>query len=129
MAGPHQFEMKLATQGWGASWGSDTDIRSLFPAQTWITPDRRGHAPQYGSAQFAPADRRNRLLHILGGTGDTPAWAAPSGSGIRLHQARPACNPKPFTLAYCPWRHGRRARLRQARTCHAWVGVGMEPGV
>ncbi|KAK9835159.1 hypothetical protein WJX81_002169 [Elliptochloris bilobata] len=54
--------------------------------QTWITPDRRGHAPQYGSAQFAPGDRRNRLLHILGGTGAAPAWAVSSGSGIHLQQ-------------------------------------------
>ncbi|KAI8474055.1 MAG: RmlC-like cupin [Monoraphidium minutum] len=56
--------------------------------QTWITPDRRGHAPQYGSRTFSKADRHNRLLLILGGTAPPPAWpalAAPPG-GATLHQ-------------------------------------------
>ncbi|GFR44307.1 hypothetical protein Agub_g5519 [Astrephomene gubernaculifera] len=42
--------------------------------QVWISPDRRGHKPQYGSRRFEPAQRHNRLLQLLGGTGPTPAW-------------------------------------------------------
>ena len=107
------------------------NIKLFCPAQTWITPDRRGHAPQYGSAQFAPADRRNRLLHILGGTGAPPAWAAPSGSGIRLHQARLLCYPEPlpYTTALAARAPTWAAscccgtRLHQAHICHSgWVG-------
>lgn len=43
--------------------------------QVWLTPDARGHKPQYGSTTFSLADRHNKLLHLLGGTGalhDTP---------------------------------------------------------
>lgn len=55
--------------------------------QIWMTPDRRGHKPQYGSSQYSKADRHNKLLHILGGTGTMPAWeTATTGSAIKLHQ-------------------------------------------
>jgi hypothetical protein len=42
--------------------------------QTWITPDRRGHTPQYGSSTYTKQERHNTLLRILGGTGAAPAW-------------------------------------------------------
>lgn len=63
--------------------------------QVWITPDQCGREPQYGSSSYEPADRHNRLLQLLGGTGDPPSWpgAASSSSSsrgssglIRLHQ-------------------------------------------
>lgn len=55
--------------------------------QLWITPDRRGHVPQYGSSQYDKADRHNRLLHILGGTGAIPSWpSVHSPNSIKLNQ-------------------------------------------
>ncbi|KXZ45949.1 hypothetical protein GPECTOR_49g533 [Gonium pectorale] len=55
--------------------------------QLWITPDRRGHTPQYGSSRYDKADRHNRLLQILGGTGQPPAWeGVHSPHSIRLNQ-------------------------------------------
>lgn len=55
--------------------------------QVWITPDRRGHEPQYGSSSYEKAERHNKLLHILGGTGAVPAWPGLSkGRCISLHQ-------------------------------------------
>ncbi len=55
--------------------------------QLWITPDRRGHVPQYGSSQYDKADRHNRLLHILGGTGAIPTWpSVHSPNSIKLNQ-------------------------------------------
>ncbi|KAL4434154.1 hypothetical protein ABPG75_000595 [Micractinium tetrahymenae] len=55
--------------------------------QVWITPDRRGHEPQYGSSSYDKADRHNKLLHILGGTGAVPAWPGlQKGRCITLHQ-------------------------------------------
>ena len=59
-------------------------VRSL---QIWMTPDRKGHTPQYGSSRYTADDRHNKLLLILGGSKDTPTWdgIAP-GKGIRLHQ-------------------------------------------
>lgn len=62
----------------------ETPVRFL---QLWITPDRRGHEPQYGSREFDKADRHNRLLHLIGGTGTMPAWPNVNGpSTIQLHQ-------------------------------------------
>lgn len=53
--------------------------------QVWLTPDARGHRPQYGSTVFDRPDRHNRLLHILGGTGvSRPSHAAP-GSAYKSH--------------------------------------------
>eukprot|EP00887_Chlorella_sp_A99_P004817 scaffold4.g4817.t1 len=56
--------------------------------QIWLSPDQPGHAPQYGSCRFEKADRHNRLLHLLGGTGPVPAWEGVNATGecIRLHQ-------------------------------------------
>lgn len=62
--------------------------------QVWITPDKSGHTPQYGSTKFELKDRHNVLLHVLGGTGEVPQWqdiACKAGDGgysntIRLHQ-------------------------------------------
>lgn len=58
--------------------------------QVWLTPERRGVAPRYGSTTYDAADRHNRLLHILHGSGTAPAgWTAPdsssSKSAPRLH--------------------------------------------
>jgi len=48
---------------------------------------RRGHAPQYGSSTYTQADRHNRLLRILGGTGAAPDWPGlHSPNAIELHQ-------------------------------------------
>lgn len=48
---------------------------------------RRGHTPQYGSSNYEPAERRNRLLRILGGTGAAPAWPGlHTRDDIVLHQ-------------------------------------------
>lgn len=55
--------------------------------QIWITPDKRGHPPQYGSRAFPAEARRNALLHVLGGTSSPPAWpGASQASPIQLHQ-------------------------------------------
>eukprot|EP00892_Ulva_mutabilis_P006323 jgi/Ulvmu1/4062/UM019_0040.1 len=56
--------------------------------QVWLTPDARGHRPQYGSTVFSDGDRHNQLLHILGGTGEVPSWdKVNKGSGnVKLHQ-------------------------------------------
>jgi redox-sensitive bicupin YhaK (pirin superfamily) len=39
--------------------------------QTWILPNENGLAPQYGSKKFAPEDRLNKWLHILGDKNST----------------------------------------------------------
>ncbi|KAL3162869.1 hypothetical protein ABBQ32_009320 [Trebouxia sp. C0010 RCD-2024] len=55
--------------------------------QIWMTPDKRGHKPQYGSSKYSKSDRQNKLLHILGGTGTMPSWKTVTpGAGIALHQ-------------------------------------------
>ncbi len=55
--------------------------------QVWLTPDQRGHSPQYGSAQYSKDDRHNKLLHLLGGTGAVPSWSTiQAGRCIKLHQ-------------------------------------------
>lgn len=55
--------------------------------QTWLTPDRRGHQPQYGSSTYEKADRHNRLLRILGGTGPAPKWEGlVTRDDVALHQ-------------------------------------------
>jgi len=65
---------------------NDGDSTCRF-LQVWLTPDRRGHKPQYGSSVYSKADRHNRLLHILGGTGEPPAWRDVHASEcIKLHQ-------------------------------------------
>ena len=60
--------------------------------QIWMTPDRRGHKPQYGSSVYSKADRHNKLLQILGGSGAMPSWETASpGAGITLHQVDTCC--------------------------------------
>ena len=55
--------------------------------QVWIKPDKRNVKPQYGSRRHEAADRHNRWLHLLGGTGQVPSWKGMSDpSDIRLHQ-------------------------------------------
>jgi redox-sensitive bicupin YhaK (pirin superfamily) len=55
--------------------------------QVWLTPDKRGHTPQYGSSTYSKEDRHNKLLHLLGGTGTVPEWKTiQQGHGIQLHQ-------------------------------------------
>lgn len=52
-----------------------------------MTPDKRGHKPQYGSSEYQKGDRHNKLLHLLGGTGQIPDWdKVQKGAGIVLHQ-------------------------------------------
>mmetsp|Transcript_31924 Transcript_31924/g.75855 ORF Transcript_31924/g.75855 Transcript_31924/m.75855 type:complete len:148 (-) Transcript_31924:107-550(-) len=65
---------------------AETTCRFL---QVWLTPDQRGHLPQYGSAQFSEKDRHNALLHIIRGTGPVPNWEGQSHkreAPIRLNQ-------------------------------------------
>ncbi|PRW58902.1 pirin domain-containing [Chlorella sorokiniana] len=55
--------------------------------QVWLTPDQRGHKPQYGSARYEKQHRHNKLLHLLGGTGAVPQWKnIEAGEAIALHQ-------------------------------------------
>lgn len=55
--------------------------------QIWLTPDKRGHKPQYGSSQYDLDDRRNKLLHVLGGEGKAPNWEKYNRKEvITLHQ-------------------------------------------
>lgn len=55
--------------------------------QVWMTPDQRGHEPQYGSSLYEPEERKNKLLHVLGGTGPVPRWpTVAEGRCIKLHQ-------------------------------------------
>jgi redox-sensitive bicupin YhaK (pirin superfamily) len=64
---------------------NDGDATCRF-LQLWITPNRRGHTPQYGSTRYDKPDRHTRLLRILGGTGLAPAWpGAHSPHSIALH--------------------------------------------
>eukprot|EP00878_Enallax_costatus_P006680 GHUV01007002.1.p1 GENE.GHUV01007002.1~~GHUV01007002.1.p1 ORF type:complete len:306 (+),score=68.25 GHUV01007002.1:47-964(+) len=55
--------------------------------QVWITPDRKGHKPQYGSTRYTHEDRHNQLLQVLRGSVACPAWPGiHSTSAIALHQ-------------------------------------------
>lgn len=65
---------------------NDHDAACRF-LQVWLTPDRRGHTPQYGSSTYTQDDRHNRLLHILSGVGAEPDWGeSVNRKGcIRLH--------------------------------------------
>jgi hypothetical protein len=38
---------------------NEGDVTTRF-LQIWLTPDKRGVKPQYGSKTFEPADRHNR---------------------------------------------------------------------
>jgi redox-sensitive bicupin YhaK (pirin superfamily) len=56
--------------------------------QVWISPDQRGHTPQYGSSKFTKEDRHNVLRHILGGSAKPPKWTADQAptASVKLHQ-------------------------------------------
>ena len=55
--------------------------------QVWLTPDKRGHQPQYGSLMTTPEERHNKLLAVLQGTGRIPFWASPVPvEPVKLHQ-------------------------------------------
>jgi quercetin 2,3-dioxygenase len=56
--------------------------------QVWISPDQRGHTPQYGSSRFTKEDRHNVLRHILGGTSAPPNWMPKHllAASVNLHQ-------------------------------------------
>lgn len=65
---------------------NDEDETCRF-LQVWLTPDRRGQKPQYGSTVYSDADRHNKLLRILSGTGASPAWNnVQEGVKTNLHQ-------------------------------------------
>lgn len=64
---------------------NDHDERCRF-LQVWLTPDQRGHTPQYGSTTYDKTDRHNQLLHVLSGVGPKPAWQKIYSTGcIQLH--------------------------------------------
>jgi redox-sensitive bicupin YhaK (pirin superfamily) len=64
---------------------NDHEQRCRF-LQVWLTPDRKGHRPQYGSISYDKADRHNQLLHVLSGVGPSPAWQkVNSRDCIQLH--------------------------------------------
>jgi redox-sensitive bicupin YhaK (pirin superfamily) len=64
---------------------NDHEQRCRF-LQVWLTPDRKGHRPQYGSTSYDKADRHNQLLHVLRGVGPSPAWQKVNSRGcIQLH--------------------------------------------
>ncbi len=72
--------------------------------QVWLTPDQRGHTPQYGSAQYDRQDRHNKLLHMLGGTGPVPTWSTfQAGRCIKLHQVCPAPHPRCAMRCLAMW--------------------------
>jgi quercetin 2,3-dioxygenase len=55
--------------------------------QVWLTPDKRGHQPQYGSLMTTPEMKKNTLLAVLQGTERIPYWAhSMPGEPIKLHQ-------------------------------------------
>eukprot|EP00882_Tetradesmus_deserticola_P011996 GHRQ01012696.1.p1 GENE.GHRQ01012696.1~~GHRQ01012696.1.p1 ORF type:complete len:263 (+),score=79.74 GHRQ01012696.1:539-1327(+) len=59
--------------------------------QVWLTPDTKAPGygePKYGSTRYVKADRHNQLLHMLSGTGTSPAWrnVNRSKAPIQLHQ-------------------------------------------
>ena len=66
---------------------NDGDATTRF-LQIWLTPDKRGVAPQYGSKSFQHGDRHNRLLHLLAGHTPPPQWAGvnPLAPDTHLHQ-------------------------------------------
>eukprot|EP00891_Asterochloris_glomerata_P005623 jgi/Astpho2/5623/fgenesh1_pm.00079_%23_32_t len=66
---------------------NDGDETTRF-LQVWLTPDKRGHKPQYGSSVYTKQDRHNQLLHLLGGNGSVPQWKRlnPGNGTVRLHQ-------------------------------------------
>lgn len=47
---------------------NDHKARHLRLLQVWLRPDRQGHTPMYGSTKYGKNDRKNKWLHLLGGT-------------------------------------------------------------
>lgn len=77
--------MSAGTGVWHEEMNGSDEVPVRF-LQVWLTPDRRGHTPQYGSKRFGKEDRHNRLLQILAGTTPPPAWGVPAGTAAaRLH--------------------------------------------
>lgn len=84
--GPGGVQYMSAGTGVVHSEMNDGDVTCRF-LQIWLTPDARGHNPQYGSLMTHPEQRKNVLLAILQGTLPPPAWAvAMPGPPTRLHQ-------------------------------------------
>lgn len=84
--GPGGVQYMSAGTGVVHSEMNDGDVTCRF-LQIWLTPDSRGHIPQYGSFMTHPEQRRNVLLAILQGTEPPPPWAVVMpGQPIRLHQ-------------------------------------------
>lgn len=50
--------------------------------QVWLLPEAKGLTPQYGSRTFSKAQRHNKLLQLLGGTGAAapPGWTSSASS-------------------------------------------------
>jgi quercetin 2,3-dioxygenase len=55
--------------------------------QIWVTPQERGLPVRYGSHVFTEADRANKLLHMIKGTGESAGADAP----IQLKQVCLLC--------------------------------------
>jgi redox-sensitive bicupin YhaK (pirin superfamily) len=71
-------EMQYMSAGTGV-WHSEMNNHPQKPArfmQTWILPDQKGLAPQYGSRKFEPEERLNKWLHLIGSS-DAP---------VQMHQ-------------------------------------------
>jgi redox-sensitive bicupin YhaK (pirin superfamily) len=84
--GPGGVQYMSAGTGVVHSEMNDGDVTCRF-LQIWLTPDSRGHTPQYGSFMTYPEQRKNVLLAILQGTEPPPPWAiVMPGQPIRLHQ-------------------------------------------
>lgn len=61
---------------------------ACVPFQVWLTPDEKGVTPQYGSSEYGAEQRHNKLLQVLGGTGQgLKDWAnLECPNQIKLHQ-------------------------------------------
>ncbi|MEW5298528.1 MAG: hypothetical protein WDW36_001642 [Sanguina aurantia] len=66
---------------------NDEDSTTRF-LQVWLTPEEKGVTPQYGSSEYGAEQRRNKLLQVLGGTGQgLQDWSnLDSPNQIKLHQ-------------------------------------------
>jgi len=55
-----------------AEMNDDTEPTRFL--QIWLSPDKRGVEPQYGSREHETEARHNRLLHLLQGNTPAPTW-------------------------------------------------------